>query len=433
MNILFISNICIAANLAVLLKNEGYGVKLHIVNKSYRNSFDNLVEKTNNWKKELPWVGKDGLIVFDDVGWGKTQDDLRKKGYKVFGGSKMGDKLEQDREFGQKIFRECGLKTVELKDFSDIEEAIIFIKNNPKKWVVKCNDHTQKFLTYVGEYTCGKDTVSVLKSYFNNRNINREKITLQERIAGIEMGVGRYFNGHDWVGPIEINFEHTKMFPGNIGPITDELGTLAWYDEDENNKLFVDVLDKFKQYLRSIDFRGDFEINCIVNENGAYPLEVTARFGSPIVHLQSELRISPWGEFLYAVANGEKYNLKYKKGYGIVNFIATPPFPYGKKHSKETLYGVNIYLDGLTNKEMGSLHFEGVSMRVGKDIGQYFISSDDGYIAYTTAVANTVKEAREKSLNIIRKIVIPKAFYRDDIGEDFEKRLPDLKKWGYIQ
>ena len=72
-------------------------------------------------------------------------------------------------------------------------------------------------------------------------------------------------------------------------------------------------------------------------------------------------------------------------------------------------------------------------MRVGKDNGQYFISTNDGFIAYTTAVANTVKEAREKSLDIIRKIVIPKAFYRDDIGEDFEKRLPDLKKWGYIK
>jgi phosphoribosylamine---glycine ligase len=433
MNILFISSECIAANLAVLLKKEGHQVKLYIKNKDDRQNFDNLVEKTTSWKKELPWVGKDGLIIFDDVGFGKEQNSLRKKGYKVFGGSKVADKLEQDREFGQKIFRECGLKTVELKDFNDIEDAVIFIKNNPKKWVIKCNDHSRKFLTYVGEYACGKDAISVLKNYFNNKYINREKITLHEKIDGIEMGVGRYFNGHDWVGPIEINFEHTKMFPDNVGPITSEMGTLAWYDNDEKNKLFVEILSKFKSYLQSIDFRGDFEINCIVNEKGAYPLEATARMGTPIVHLQSELNASPWGEFLYAIADGKNYDLKYKKGFGIVNLIATPPFPYGKKHSKETLYGINIYLDRLNKDEMNSLHFEGISMRVGKDNGQYFISTDEGYIAYTTAVANTVKEAREKSLNIIRKIVIPKAFYRDDIGEDFEKRVSDLKKWGYLK
>lgn len=432
MKVLFISSECIAGNLAVLLKKEGHQVKLYIKNKNDRQNFDNLVDKTNSWKKELKWVGKDGLIVFDDVGYGKTQDSLRKKGYQIFGGCGLADKLEQDREFGQKIFKEYRLKTVELKDFTDIEEAVFFIKNNPKKWVIKCNDHSRKFLTYIGEYDCGKDTISVLKNYFNNKHINREKITLHERIEGVEMGVGRYFNGTDWLGPIEINFEHTKMFPDDVGPVTSEMGTLAWYDDNEKNKLFVDILSKFKPYLKQINFRGDFEINCIVNESGAYPLEATARLGTPIIHLHSELHQSPWGEFLLAVASGKKYDLKYKKGFGIVNLIATPPFPYGKKHSKETLYGINIYFDRLNSEELKSLHFEGVSMRVGKDIGQYFISTDEGYIAYTTAVANTVREAREKSLNIIKKIVIPKAFYRNDIGMDFEKRLPDLKKWGYI-
>jgi len=433
MNILFISGECIAGNLAILLKKEGHDVKLHIKNKNDRQNFDNLVEKTNSWKKELKWVGKDGLIIFDDVGLGKIQDSLRKKGYKVFGGCEEADKLEKKREFGQQIFKEYGLKTVELKDFNDIEEAIIFIKNNPKKWVVKCNDHSRKFLTYIGEYEDGRDTISVLKNYYHNKYINREKITLHERIDGIEMGVGRYFNGEDWVGPIEINLEHTKMFPDDVGPVTSEMGTLAWYESDEKNKLFVEILNKLKPYLQSIDFRGDFEVNCIINEKGAFPLEVTARMGTPIIHLQGELNISPWGEFLYAVATGKKYDLKYKKGFGIVNLIATPPFPYGKKHSKETLYGINIFLDKLCQKEMCSLHFEGVSMRVGKDLGQHFISGHDGYIAYTTAVADTVEEARKKSLNIIKKIVIPKAFYRNDIGKDFERRIPDLKKWGYIK
>jgi phosphoribosylamine--glycine ligase len=433
MNILFISGECIAGNLAILLKKEGHNVKLHIKNKNDRQNFDNLVEKTSSWKKELKWVGKDGLIIFDDVGLGKTQDSLRRKGYKVFGGCEEADKLERNREFGQQIFKKYGLKTVELKDFNDIEEAIIFIKNNPKKWVVKCNDHSNKFLTYIGEYECGKDTISVLKNYFNNKHINREKITLHERIDGIEMGVGRYFNGKDWVGPIEINFEHTKMFPDDVGPVTSEMGTLAWYEDDEKNKMFVEVLNKLKPYLQAIDFRGDFEVNCIVNEKGVFPLEVTARMGTPIIHLQSELHLSPWGEFLYAIAIGKKYDLKYKKGFGIVNLIAAPPFPYGKKHSKETLYGINIYLDKLNDKEMSSLHFEGVAMRAGKDYGQHFISSDEGYIAYTTAIADSVEEARKKSLDIIKKIVIPKAFYRNDIGKDFERRIPDLKKWGYIK
>ena len=68
-------------------------------------------------------MGKDGLIVFDDVGFGKIQEKLRKKGFNVFGGCALGDKLEMDREFGQKIFKQCGLSTVPLCDFDNIDDC----------------------------------------------------------------------------------------------------------------------------------------------------------------------------------------------------------------------------------------------------------------------------------------------------------------------
>ena len=89
-NILFISKNLIAGNLAYLLKKEGHTVKLFIEQKNSHESFDNMVSKSLNWKADLDWVGKDGLIVFDDVGYGRTQDKLRKEGYIVFGGSEMG-------------------------------------------------------------------------------------------------------------------------------------------------------------------------------------------------------------------------------------------------------------------------------------------------------------------------------------------------------
>ena len=144
MKILFVSRDLIAGDLAYLLKQEGHEVKLFIGEKGRKHNFDNLVAKTSNWKKELKWVGKDGLIVFDDVGWGKDQDRLRKKGYTVIGGSAGGDRLEMDREFGQKVFKEHGLKTVPLVDFDDIEEAILHVRKNPKTWVIKRNDGMSK-------------------------------------------------------------------------------------------------------------------------------------------------------------------------------------------------------------------------------------------------------------------------------------------------
>lgn len=431
MKILFVSNDLIGGNIARVLVNEGHEVKLYIHEKARRQNLDYIVCQTKNWKKELKWVGKDGLVVFDDIGWGKEQDKLRKKGFTVFGGSSGGDQLEEDREFAQEIFKQHGIKTKETKNFKNVVEAIEFIQNNPRAWVVKQNGHASKSINYVGHFDDGKDVISLLKNYMINPKMKRENITLQEKIVGVEVGVGRYFNGADWVGPIEFNIEHKKFFPGDIGPTTSEMGTIAWYSDDENNKLYKEVLAPMKSYLQKINFRGDFEINCIINDDGAFPLEATPRFGSPIIHLHTELHISPWGELLYKIASGKETDFKWKKGFGVVVLIAVPPFPYSKK-SLENHMGISIFFDNITKEEMSHIHFEEISGHVDtKD--SYYISDERGYILYVTEMGKTVEESTQNVYKIIDKIIIPKMIYRNDIGQRFKDRdMQKLKDWGYM-
>ena len=58
------------------------------------------LRKVTGWRAELPWLGKDGLIIFDQNGWGKDQAELRKSGYSVVGSSEGGDKLEFSDIYG---------------------------------------------------------------------------------------------------------------------------------------------------------------------------------------------------------------------------------------------------------------------------------------------------------------------------------------------
>ncbi len=207
-------------------------------------------------------------------------------------------------------------------------------------------------------------------------------------MEGIELACARYFNGKDWVGPIEMNVEYKKMFPGNLGPTTGEMGTLAWYDDDiENNKLYQETLARMKPYLQKIDYRGDIDINVIVNKTGAYPLEATPRLGAPIIYLHAEFHTSPWGAFLKALADGRSYDLKYKKGYGIVVVLAVPPAPYSKKIKEMSPKGLDIYFDPkMKPRDMKHVWFEGVAARASRGKKRYFISDEDGYVAYVTAV-----------------------------------------------
>lgn len=431
MNILFISKDLISGDLPYRLKKEGNNVRLFIESEEGKNNLNNLVEKTTNWRAELKWVGKEGLIVFDDVGCGAIQDKLRDEGYTVFGGSELGDKTEMDREFGKEIFTQCGLKTLPLRDFIDIRSAIEFVKQNPDRWVIKQNDHGIKNLTYIGNLKSGKDVIHVLEDYEKNSLFNDRVITLQKRIDGVEIGVARYFNGTDWVGPVEINMEHTRLFPGDLGPTTSEMGTLAWYDKD-SSKLFQETLAKLKPFLTKAHFRGDFSINFILNKDGAFPLEATARIGTPIIHLQEEMHESPMGEFLYAVASGKNYPLKWKKGFGIVVTLAVPPFPHLGKLSY-SMCGTNIYFDeNLSKKDFEKIHFEEIALRDDSS-DQFFLSDSRGYVLYVTSVSDTVENARVKVTNILNKITIPQSFYRNDIGVKFlMEDKKKLQEWGYL-
>lgn len=434
MRILFISTDLLAGNLAVLMKQEGHDVRLYIQDHDRRENLTNLVDKTTNWQRELKWVGEDGLIVFDFVGYGPLQKRLRNWGYSVVGGCEEADLLEDDREFAHGIFEKYGLKSIPSIRFDSLETAVRYIEDHPKPWVIKQHSHASKALNYVGQSADGKDVIAALLNYKNVHHFKEyTPLYLQERIDGVEIGVGRYFNGHDWVGPIEMNIEYKKFFPGDMGPNTGEMGTVAWYDDNENNKLFTEVLAPLKAYLTEIDFRGDIDINCIVNQNGAFPLEATPRFGSPIVHLQSELQISPWSDFLKAVADGKNYDLKWKRGTGVVIMIAAGPVPYVTKMRGVSSKGMNIYFDNMTEEEFGHLHFEEVSIRLNGEKTEYYVSDSRGYIMYVTAVEETVEEARRKVGAIAAKVSIPKSFYRNDIGLSFlEKDEALLKKWGYL-
>jgi phosphoribosylamine--glycine ligase len=430
MKILFISTDLIAGSLAHELVKEGHDVRLFVKEKGRQDNFDNIITKTKNWRKDLPWVGKDGLIIFDDVGYGKIQDTLRKKGYRVVGGSELGDKLELDREFGQAIFTKYGLQTVDLKDFENIDDAVMYAKEHPSAWVVKRNNSI-KFVSYVGIFDDGRDVIDLLKNYMQNKATSDLKLSLQKRVYGVEIGVARFFNGFNWVGPIEFNIEHTRFLPGDIGPTTSEMGTLAWYSEDENNKLYRETLLKMEPYLREVNFKGDFALNCIVNETGAYILEATSRFGSPIIHLQNDVHLSPWGDFLSAIADGKDFDLKWKKGYGIVTLLAVPPFPYSKKVKENYFYGIHIHFKGLTEEEKTHIHLEEVSLR--KETGQLYVSDTRGYILYVTSIADTVEESQKLNHSIAERIIIPKIMYRNDIGSDFIKSSQKLlQNWGYI-
>lgn len=437
MKILFISRDFSGASLCLRLHREGNEVRAFVADPLYGQILDGLVEKVASLDDGIAWVGRDGLIVVDDVGYGELQDRLRADGYAVIGGSAGGDLLENDRLLCQRVLEEHGVKTVPIHYFGHRDDAIRFVRHNPGRWVLKQNGQPDKAFCYVGKLPDGSDVLDLLEYYGRKTPHDTSHFILQQHIEGVEIGVGRYFNGRDWLGPVELNIEHKHLFPGGLGPKTYEMGTLMWYDPDEGNRLFRDVLAPLAPYLRSIDFRGDFEINCIVNKQGAFPLEATSRFGYPADQLQTEFHCSPWGEFLGAVARGEDYRLEWRTGYGIVVLIALPPFPFYQCVERERPLPQGLQIHFREDPDEGELrHYhpeEATVLQDGQGRETWRTCSDTGYIMHVSGMGATVEEARDDAYRRIGNIVIPKMFYRSDIGVRFlEWDRALLERWKYL-
>lgn len=433
MKILFISNELIGSGLCLRLIREGHDVKLYIHDPARKNCLTGFAQKISDWKKELRWVGKDGLIVFDDVGFGDIQDSLRKRGYTVFGGSKEGDRLELDRAYAQRILHDHKIKILPSFNFKSIDAAIDFVIENKGKWVVKQNTHIS-ILNHVGENVDGSDVIEALK-ILKKRNI--QKVHLQKKVDGVEVGIARYFNGSEWVGPIEINHEHKRLGNGDVGPLTAEMGTIIWHSDDEMLPLFERTLKKITPHLKKIGYKGDIDVNCIVTKDDAWPLELTPRLGTPAIQLHSELYESSMADLISAVAKGEQTKVAYKKHFGIVVAIGVPPFPNPPKSISKKTQSKDLLLS--FNKtphadDMSSIHFEEISIKQDKNNEEIlYWAGEFGYAAYVTASADTIPKAKKRAMSLLNTINLPNMVYRTDIGDRVHKNdLKMLKKWGWI-
>lgn len=424
MKFLFVSPEALSLDLAYAILQEGNEVKFYVQSPTEKDVGDGFVEKVDTWESHVDWAD---VIVFDDIGFGKIADKLRAEGKKVVGGSLYTDRLENEREFGQQELEKAGVSVLPSWNFSDFEEAIKFVQEHPGRYVIKPSGKAQneKELLFVGQETDGNDVINVLARY-KKRWSNKIRIfQLQKFSSGVEVAVGAFFNGKEFAHPININFEHKRLFPDNIGPSTGEMGTLMWWSE--RNRIFEHTLEKIQPRLAESGYVGYIDINCIANGTGIYPLEFTSRFGYPTISIHIEGVTSKWGEFLYSLASGENAQLKTKRGFQVGVVIAVPPFPFNdektfRKFSEEAI--ILFKKSDLTGVHLGEVKREG---------SDWHIAGRSGYSLVVTGSGDTTEEAREMAYKRVANIMIPNMFYRTDIGSRWVRDSDLLLSFGYMK
>ncbi|MBS3054458.1 MAG: phosphoribosylamine--glycine ligase [Candidatus Aenigmarchaeota archaeon] len=424
-NFLFVSLEGLISDVAWQVVKEGHNVKYFIDSKDEKAVADGFVPKTEDWEKDVEWAD---VIVFDDVlGQGEKAQKLRQQGKLVVGGTPYTDKLEDDRGFGQNELKKAGVPIIPQENFTSFDEAIEYVKKNPNKYVIKPSGEAQnvKQLLFVGEEEDGKDIIHMLEDYKATWSNRIKEFQLQRKINGVEVAVGAFFNGYEFMQPINVNFEHKKLFPGNIGPSTGEMGTSMFFSEP--NRIFSATLKKMESVLRREKYVGYIDINCIVNNNGIYPLEFTSRFGYPTISIQQEGILMPMGEFLHGMAEGTLSKFKARSGFQVGVRIVVPPYPYKDKRLFETYSKDAVIM--FKKPDFVGIHIEDIR----KFNNEWLVTSIKGVALIVVGLGQTMKQAQAQAYNRIENIMIPNMYYRKDIGDRWFEDSDKLHNWGYLR
>lgn len=419
MRVLGITETCDLGSMYLRLLGEGHEVRVSISEPLAQGTMAGLVPRSADWQADLPWVreaGPDGVILFEAIGFGELQDELRADGYNVIGGSAFGDRLENDRGFAQQLLSNLSLQVAPTVEFHDPAEAIVDLQARPRRCVLKLSASAGE--TMVGVMPDGRDIAALLRM-----RPPEGPFVLMDHLSGVESGVGAFFNGRRFMRPACLDWEHKHFFAGDLGELTGEMGTVATFRGSE--ALFDATLGRLEGMLADAGHVGWVNLNLIVNEQGAWPLEFTCRFGYPGFAVLEPLQAIGWGELLKSMLDGRE-DLPTHDGFSVGVVLSTPPFPLSRK-DVDAPVGLPIIVDGV---EKEHLHFG----EVGLEAGEFITSGLYGWTAVVTGTGSTVESAKAAAYARAAKVRAPNLRYRLDIGDKLVGgQLQQLTDWGWMK
>lgn len=413
------------------LLEEGHALRVSVAHAESEDVMAGLVERCGaDWRAQLPWIraaGREGLIVFETAHHGVEQDALRAEGFHVVGGSALGDRLEEDRAHGQNLLRELGLPVARTLAFDDVGHALTFLREHPGRYVYKVSSgESRSTRNYVGQLEDGSDLVAVLQVEAASGG-SPDRFVLMEHIEGVETGVGAYFDGQRFLRPACIDWEHKRFFPGDLGELTGEMGTVVSFRGSE--VMFERVLAPLEPVLRGGGYRGWINVNTIVNGDGIWPLEFTCRFGYPGFAICGALQRRSWGEMLRKVALGSDGETPFETapGYAVGVVLTVPPFPWDEPRCAPHPIGFR----GGEPDAATRAHLHWAEVARAENGSGLRLAGSRGYPLVVTGVDTSLREAQRKANALAARVVIPNLRYRGDIGTGLIRDgLARLASWG---
>ena len=366
-------------------------------------NFEAIYNILKNKKIDLVIVGPEQPLVDGIV------DYLKEKSIKVFGPDKFSSQLEGSKAFMKDLCKKNNIPTAKYGVFNNINKAKKFLDEKNLPIVVKADG----LAAGKGVTICNnlEDAYKQTKEILDGKFKSSKKVVLEEFLEGEELS---YFvlvdkNSYTFFGSAQ---DHKKVGEGDIGPNTGGMGAYSpatILNKDLETKIKKKIIEPTLNGIKNLNhsYTGFLYAGLMIKNNEPYLIEYNVRMGDPecqtlMMRLDSDL-IEIFDLAAKNELNNFKINWNVRSCMTIV--LCSKGYPGNYKKDNE-INNLNL----VTQDESNQIFHAGTYLKDNK------IFSNGGRVLNITSMSKDLGEARNRSLENLKKINWQFGFFRRDIG-----------------
>ena len=373
--------------------------------------FDSLVDFAKKEKIDLTVVGMDDPLV------GGIVDRFEAEELRVFGPRKNAAILEGSKAFSKDLMKKYGIPTAAYENFNDPQKAIKYLETANYPIVLKADGLALGKGVLIcktfEEAKSGIEELMIDKSFGDAGNT----IVIEEFLQGREVSVLSFVDGTHYALMTSAQ-DHKRAKDGDEGLNTGGMGTFSpspFYTEEVDRYCKEHIYQKTVDAMRAEgrEFKGIIFYGLMLTKSGVKVLEYNARFGDPETQVVLPRMENDIIDVFEACIDGclDKIDLKFEDNAAVCVVLASDGYPLKYEKGKK--------IKGLENFEGKTdiFAFHAGTKKVNGDV-----LTNGGRVLGITAMAPTLKEARDKAYEATKLVEFENKYMRNDIGMSIDSK-----------
>lgn len=325
------------------------------------------------------------------------------EGLKIFGPTKEAAEIECSKKFAKDLMQKYHIPTAEYAVYDNYQDAKDYLEKHGAPIVLKYDGLAAgKGVVVAEDMTQAQEALDMM---LKDEKFGHGKVVFEEKLVGPEFSFMCFVSGTE-VYPLAIAQDHKRAFDGDKGPNTGGMGAYSpvpFITKEDEAYALEHIMKPTAKALaeEGRPFKGVLYGGLMKTPNGIKVIEFNARFGDPETEVVLPRCESDIYDAFMGVVEGKPVNLAWTKQAAVGVVLATEGYP-------------GSYEKGFPIKNLNRVEATLFHMGTSEKNGEYF--TNGGRVLFVTALADTLKEARENAMQEIGKIDCSQLFHRSDIG-----------------